>query len=270
MLYHMAAGMARAIQYSTLIDLIQERMAPEKVVKSSGYINRPIVKRDEVTPIEPSLVNHPMMEHSALWLATFVDASINPFTNVQKLSFKGLYGPDYHKLEISIDDAERTKNKVDNANIDVFYWRLLDQFWAVKGGINYTNRPAKTPYWQPGLGIEGLMPYYIDTDIKAYLYSGSIKLDIELSRDTQITNNFFIRLGVNGIFASKTLPNAEIGSGLNQIKYIIRPYYRIMPGLNIFTEFEREQSYGRLKNIKVNNGESAAQNTVTFGIAMLF
>ena len=113
------------------------------------------------------------------------------------------------------------KGKVENADIDIFYWHLINQFWAIKGGVNYVYRPAKTPYWQPGIGIEGLMPYFIDTDVRGYYYSGSAKLDVELSRDTQITNNFFIRAGIRSILASKTVPQAEIGSGLNQMQHYV-------------------------------------------------
>ncbi len=38
----------------------------------------------------------------------------------------------------------------------------------------------------------------------------AIKLDLGLSRDTQITNNFFIRVGVRSILASKTVIQDEI------------------------------------------------------------
>ena len=71
---------------------------------------------------------------------------------------------------------------------------------------------------------------------------------MELSRDTQITNNFFIRTGIRSILATKTVIQNEIGSGLNQMRFIVRPYYRLMPGLNLFTEFEHDQDYGAFKN----------------------
>ncbi|CAM2891188.1 hypothetical protein LEAN103870_07235 [Legionella anisa] len=127
-----------------------------------------------------------------------------------------------------------------------------------------------TPYWQPGLGIEGLMPYYIDTDVRTYYYRSSVKLDVELSRDTQITNNFLIRVGARSILASKTVTKAEIGSGLNQMRYIVRPYYRLMPGLNAFIEYEHEQDYGTFKAIQSSAGDPTTVNTVTFGLVALF
>ncbi len=83
--------------------------------------------------------------------------------NRQTLTYYGLYGPDFNKLQLFINDAEMEKGEVSNADMDIFYWRLISQFRAVKGGVNYFYRPSQTPYRQPGIGIEGLFPYFIDT-----------------------------------------------------------------------------------------------------------
>jgi CopA family copper-resistance protein len=270
LLYHMMTGMSRVFQYSTLIEITHGEAKPQHFVKQTSYYNRPIVRIDEVRPIDTSLVRHPMAHHMGLYLANFLEVGEDPFHNAQRLTFKGLYGRDYNKLELFANDAEVYKGKVQNADLDIFYWHLLSQFWAIKGGTNYFYQPAKSPYWQLGIGIEGLMPYFIDTNIRGYAHSGSAKLDAELSRDSQMTNNFFIRAEIRGILASKTVTQAQIGSGLNQMRYIVRPYYRIMPGLNIFAEYEYERDYGSFRNIQVNNGESATQNTLTFGLSMVF
>jgi len=266
MIYHMASGMSRIYQYSTLIDIINNKIAPQHTVKYTQFFNRPIVRVDEIRPIDLTLVDHPMGHHAGIWLSTFLDIGADPFHNTQRLSYKGLYGSDYNKLELFSNDAEIKKGKVDNADLDIFYWHLISQFWSIKGGANYFYRPAMKPYWQPGFGLEGLMPYFIDTDVRGYYHRGSAKLDIELSRDTQITNNFLIRLGIRGIVATKTVMQDSIGSGLNQMRYIVRPYYRLMPGFNIFAEYENQQNYGQYKNFIKNSGE----NTMTLGFTVMF
>ena len=270
MLYHMFGGMSRVFQYSTLLEITQGKSQPQDTIKQTPYTNRPIVRVDEVRPIDTALVKHPMAHPMGLYFANFLDVGADPFHNVQKLNFKGLYGSDYNKLQLFINDAEMKKGTVENADLDVFYWHLLDQFWAIKAGVNYFYRPANTPYWQPGIGIEGLMPYYIDVDLRGYYYSGSAKFDLELSRDSQMTNNFFIRVGVRSILATKTVSKAQLGSGLNQMRYILRPYYRIIPGLNLFAEYEYERNYGSFRNMQSIAGEPKVQNTITFGIGLVF
>lgn len=121
-LYHMLSGMSRVFQYKTIVEVEEGKLKPQNQIKEATYINRPIVRVDEVRPLDHSLIHHPVGHH--------------------------------------------------------------------KGGVNYFYRPAKKPYWQPGIGIEGLMPYFIDTNVRLYFHRGSLKLDTILSRDTQLTNNF--------------------------------------------------------------------------------
>lgn len=270
LLYHMVAGMSRVFQYSTLIDIVSGQAKPQDIVENTAYDNRPIIRVDEARPINIHLIKHHMAHPPGLWLSTYLDAGVDPYHHVERLTYKGLYGSDYNKLELFTNDAEVRHGKVDDADIDIFYWHLISQFWAIKGGANYTYRPADTPYWQPGIGIEGLMPYFIDTNVRGYYRNGSIKLDLELSRDTQITNNFLIRAGIRGIASTKTVTRASIGSGMNQLRYMIRPYYRVMPGLNVFVEYEHEKDYGEFSSIQRSSGDPTVQNTLTLGLTVLF
>ncbi|MGD9591480.1 MAG: copper resistance protein B, partial [Candidatus Berkiella sp.] len=137
-------------------------------------------------------------------------------------------------------------------------------------GVNYFYRPSDSPYLQPGIGIEGMMPYFIETDLRAYFHEGSFKADLEFMRDTQITNNFFIKTAIRGILATQSVLEDEIGSGLNQMRYMIAPFYRVAPGLNFVVEYEYERSHGVLKRYLQNQAESTIQNTVTFGLEAIF
>lgn len=268
-LYHMMTGMSRVFQYTTIINVANGTTKPEAIIEQQPYLNRPIIREDITRPLDKSLVEHPMAHHSGLYFANFLDIGVDPFHNVQKLNFKGLYGGDYNKLQLFINDASMKKGNIEDADLDVFYCRLMSEFWAFKAGVNYFYRPGG-PYWQPGVGIEGLMPYFIDTNVRAYYHRDSFKLDAEFFRDSQISRNFLIRTGIRGILATKTIVKNEVGSGLNQIRVIIRPYYRIAPGVSLFMEFEHEQDYGTLKKIRRNLGKSTIEDTLTFGIAVLF
>lgn len=268
LLYHMMTGMARVFQYSTLLEITQGEARAQNYSKQTAYLNRPIVRVDRLKPIDTAQVAHPMAHSMGLHYATLLEIGEDALHNVQKVNFKGLYGSDYNKLELFSNDSEMKEGKVENADLDIFYWHLLDQFWSIKGGVNFVYRPAKTPYWQPGIGIEGLMPYFIETNIRGYYHNGSAKLDVELSRDTQISNNFFVRTEIRSILASKTVSRDEVGRGLNQMRFIISPYYRLIPGMNVFAEYEHEQDYGLFKRIQSRRGESTNQNTLTFGLAV--
>jgi FtsP/CotA-like multicopper oxidase with cupredoxin domain len=228
LLYHMMSGMSRVFQYSSME-------------------NHP---------------HHPMAHPSHLHQATFIDLGEDVLNNIQKANLKFYGGGDYNKLELYSEDAEIEKGVIKNADIDIFAWHLISEFWAVKGGMNYFYRPALQGYWQPGVGIEGLMPYFINTDLRIYYHDGSTKFDLQLSRDSQMTNKFFIRTGIRSIFATKTVLQDGVGSGLNQMRYIVRPYYQFKPYLAFYTEYEHQSNYGAVSYF-------GSENTVTAGVAML-
>ena len=208
--------------------------------------------------------------HPAKWYnGNMLDIGIDPIDQFYKMNFVMMSGYDYNKLQLNMKDAEASHGSIENADMDAFYWHLISEFWAVKGGINYFYRPAHSPYWQPGVGIEGLMPYFISTDARLYGRAGSLKLDLDLSRDTQLGDQFFLRTGIRTIAATKTVATDQIGAGLNQIQFILRPYYRLRPGLSIFVEYEHQQYYG-VTNGLISEDDAASSNTVVAGLSMTF
>ena len=270
LMYHMMGGMSRVFQYQTLINIVNGTAEPERLIEKTPYHNRPIVRVDEDKPLIPALVHHPMGHPTHFYTSNFFDVGNDFWNNTQEITFKGMYGGDYNKLKLYTENAQIEKGKVVDADIDIFYWRLISQFWAVEGGANYTYRPARKPYLQPGVGIVGLMPYFIDTEFRVYEHDGSIKFDPELSRDTQITNNFFIRISIESILATKTISSAAIGSGLNEMQYTVRPFYRIRPGVNVYVQYQYTKDYGALRQYDQQQNESSNQNLYTLGLTLLF
>ncbi len=54
------------------------------------------------------------------------------------------------------------------------------------------------------------------------------------------------------------------------MRYIVRPYYRLMPGLSAFTDLNMNKNNGALKNIRRNLRNSTSERTITFGLSLLF
>ncbi|MCD8499765.1 MAG: copper resistance protein B [Gammaproteobacteria bacterium] len=262
MRFHMMSGMARLFRYSDF-DENKTPSSQNSIMSSQHEMMTMPPQASASTTAIPS--SHPVH----LYQASYIEMDADPFDNTQEATLKSLIGYDYNKLELYSEEAEINKGVVEDANVDIFYWHLVSAFWAVKGGANYTYRPGETPYWHPGIGIEGLMPYFIDTDIRVYEHDGSLKLIAELSRDTQITNQFFIRAGIQANAATKTVNEDEIGNGINQMQYILRPYYKLSPSVTLFTELNYTQDYGQQINIDNNNDQSTHSTLLLFGISVL-
>lgn len=199
-----------------------------------------------------------------------LDLSIDPLDNSYEGTLNVLMGTDFHKLQLRSKDIDFEDGRLTHANVDIFYWRMINQFWAIEGGINYVYRPSSSPYLQPGVGLEGLMPYFIEADLRAYLHKGNAKFDIELSRNTQFTHKFFLKLSIDSILATKTNVMDEIGSGLNSLKWSIQPLYQVGPHLAWYIQYQRTNYYGRLRNIIASEGRPTFENTYSVGVSLLF
>ncbi len=270
LLYHMSAGMAQVVQYSDLPAVTCGQQSPTDIVKNSEYVNRPIVQVDKLRDIPKGIVNHPEGHMQHFWLSNNIDISFDPINNVQELDFTGMYGYDYNKLQLFVNDAELEHGKVSYADMDIFYWHLINQFWAVKGGLNYFYRPAEKPYWQPGIGIEGIMPYFIEPNLRAYYRNGSAKFDLQFERNTQITDRWIIQLGIRSILATKTIERMQVGVGLNEMRYYIGPIYTINPWLSMFMQYEYQHNYGAFKRLQYAQDETSVSNTLSFGLSFMF
>jgi len=261
-LYHMMSGMATELQYANTTYTTQPRYAVS--MSGMGYMSGTNCSTNNQSYV-PALP----VGQASIYNSNDLELSAG-YKNYYEGSLNTLIGYDYDKLQLNAQDVEYQYGTLQNANLDIFYWHLLSEFWAIKGGVNYEESPTNTPYAQPGIGIAGTMPYFIDTDVRAYYHSGSFKWDIDLSRDTQITNNFFIRLGVSGDLATKTVIQDQVGSGLEQLQLIVRPYYRLRPGVNLFAEYDHDMNFGAFRTFQANNGAPGVDNTVTGGIELLF
>ncbi len=261
-LYHMMTGMATEFIYPNTPTISQ----PQYSFSGMSYMHN---MQDMNNSMDQNYIPALPVEQGRIYVSNFLDVNGN-FGNFYQATFNALMGTDDDKLNLYTNEAEMRNDVVQNADMDIFYWHAISEFWAIKGGVNYVYRPADTPYLQPGVGIEGLMPYFIDTNIRAYAHDGSAKLDAEFTRDTQISNNFFIRAGIRSIMASKTVAEDQIGSGVNEMEYTLRPYYRVMPGLDIYAQYQHTNFYGPEREIMQGLNQSGYDNTYTVGFSVLF
>ena len=270
-LFHMMAGMALVVEYpqhstESITSVASAKF--EKHMPLESNLNSAAGSNNFVDTTAMHMTAHPV----SIFANTSLDfaAAVNqPNTYIGEL--KSVIGYDYNKLQFNVSDFDVDNGNIVNGNADFFYQHLISQFWWVKGGANYVYQPTlSTPYWQPGIGIEGLMPFFINTDLRAYYYQGALKFDLDLYRDTQITNNWFIRADARGLIATQSVPLAAINSGFNQIELSLRPYYRLSGNWSVYGQYTYSQSYGYAAQGVTQNGGDSTESLFLIGFSMLY
>lgn len=262
-LYHMASGMSRVIRYSNFMSDYEQN-------KEKVHINHSDEISSEHHSDSSSFIKNPVGHPAHIFHSFYADIGYDPFHNVQKGDFMYRGGWDRQKIQLAMEDAEIQKGTLEKADLDVFYWHLISEFWALKGGLNILFKPGHQTYCQPGIGIEGTAPFFIDTDIRLYLHQSLLKADIDLKRDTLIAHNFYLRTGVRAIIATKTKIRNQIGSGVNYLEYTILPFIAIAPGWDIYAGVDLTQYYGKTKKIRRHQRLSSHETVAKIGFAWTY
>ena len=188
--------------------------------------------------------------------------------NVDQITATTMVGGDYNKLQIYTNQAQWTRGALTDADVDIFAWHMLNDFWAIKGGVNYSYKPAA--YWQPGLGLEGTMPFFIETNIRSYWHDGSGQIDAIFSRNISLAGNWTLLTSVEAIAATQSLDYAQIGWGFNSIQYSIGPSYQFLSGLALQLQYQYTRNYGDTASILKANGQGPTSSLLTFGLEAVF
>jgi len=241
-LYHMKAGMANILRYPAPITMGVGTAKPYYLPGPAG----PEIHASTELSLQ-----------GAFW------------SNDYQAELNSLIGTNKNKLQLFSNDLEVQDGKIEKANLDIFYYRVINNYWAIKGGANVVTNPASRTYVQPGVGIEGLLPFFIQLNFRSYYHDGNGRFDLDLARDTMITRKFFLRVEARGITNTKTVAKDELGSGFSETEVDVQPTYIINPWLSVYLQYENDTYYGNTRQLRLDNGEDGGDNLVSLGVNLL-
>ena len=181
--------------------------------------------------------------------------------------FRYLGGPDYHKLLIQTE-PEVEGGYLEELDIDIFYARPFGRYGLWKTGINYRYRPDVDT--RLGMGIEYLLPYFIETNTTFYQASDHSELDIEIEREFNLTSKWSLELALESRWSSKTIERQELGNSWNYIERKASVHYRHNSNLHLFMEYKIEQLWGNLKENTREESLNTKNEGIYLGITTLF
>jgi FtsP/CotA-like multicopper oxidase with cupredoxin domain len=270
-LYHMKAGMARVLHYDTSDDVGSDtsiKGSAVPTVTGADAMTDTEMKQNELPATTGSDVMTKTAHPAGTVLTNDWQYGHDFARNVDQITATTLYGGDYNKLQLYTNQAQITRGTVTDADVDMFAWHVLNDFWAIKGGINYSYRPAA--YWQPGAGLEGTLPFFIATNIRSYWHDGSGEIDVDLSRNIPLIGNWSLYTEIEAIAATQSLDYAQIGQGFNNIQYTIGPSYQLFSSLALQLQYQYTRNYGDTASILKANSQGPTSSLLTLGLEAVF
>ena len=180
------------------------------------------------------------------------------------------YGVDERRLSLRSEGSIQTQDEKEIDSLtSLSYWKPLSIFWNGEAGVAYDTKNDK-----PALmaGIVGTMPYFIETDARAYLYSdGQVRLDLGAEYEWRLSQRWVVipELGLTAF--SKEDSDNHITKGFNELDAEVRLTYEILSRqLAPYVGVSYETALGSARGQRRQENESVDSSSLTAGVKFWF
>ena len=188
--------------------------------------------------------------------------------------FEGLYriGTDYTRLYVKGEGEGLISEGVGEAEAQALYSRLITSYFEAQAGVR-----VDTEFGDGGLrarphlvvGLEGLAPYFFEVEPALFLSdAGDLSARFVGSYDLLLTQRLVAqpRLEVNA--ALQEVADWGVGSGLNDTELGLRLRYEVRREIAPYVGVNWTQRYGAAADFARDEGGSASEANVVFGIRL--
>lgn len=183
--------------------------------------------------------------------------------------FDGMFkfGSDYNKFIIE-GETEHSQGKFEDSEVKFLYSRYLNKFWRAHVGGKHTFKPKENFLV---LGVEGLMPYYIETSVDALINEdGHLGFELEVGYDLQLTQNIVVELYSQADIYTYSDEASEASSGLSYFKYGTQVRYEFNREFAVYLDYYNSHYFGDAKDYRIEEGVDTSPSVISFGFKLNF
>jgi len=182
----------------------------------------------------------------------------------QNLNLEAWYGGDYNKLWLKAE-GERRGGRLDAFRTEALWDHAVATFWSTQLGLRHDNGGGGRSRSWLAFGVQGLAPYWFETEATAYVGSGgTLAARVELRYELLLTQKWILQPKLEANFYSKNDPQRGIGSGLSDMELGVRLRYEVTRqfapyvGVTWSRKFGNTASYARQADERVKNTQLVA------------
>jgi copper resistance protein B len=181
----------------------------------------------------------------------------------------GWYGGDVNRLWIRAEGEQATEHRAGDAEVELFYGRLVSPFWDALVGVRVDRR------WGGGtatrahlaLGLEGLAPHWFELEPTVYLsHEGDVSARLEAEYDLLVTQRLVLQPRLETGVAIQDVPEFGVGSGLTDLELGARLRYEVRPELAPYLGVVWHRRLGNTADLARAAGERASEVSLVAGL----
>lgn len=182
------------------------------------------------------------------------------------------FGDDRNRLVLR-SEGERQAQGTESAEIWALGSHNISTFWDVQAGLRTDTAATSEQY--AVLGIEGLAPYFFDSELHAFIRrDGAVSLRAHQSVDIQLTQRFILQPRVELNAGLRREPDDgqtdRQGRGLRNSEVGLRLRHELNREFVPYVEWVRERQHGDTADWRRAAGESTGSSHWRIGLMLRF
>ena len=250
---------------------IKKRAAGSAVAMLVCTVLTSFAGAQEVSPVEDSptrsFVLIDQLEHT-----TTRYTGGNGSEDALRFNTSGWIGGDYNRLWIYTEGTKPYKGKLEDADIQVLYGRLVAPFWDLQAGIRYFKPLSSGPSRNYAVvGVQGLAPYRFGVQAAAFVSErGDVSARAEIEYELLLTQRWILQPRFATNFALKAVRDQDVGRGLNEVEFGLRLRYEIKREFAPYVGVFWQKRYGGTAQFARERGEDTSGGSLVAGVRVWF
>lgn len=183
---------------------------------------------------------------------------------------QGWIGEDYNKLWIKTEGEKVFGGRLEEAEVQVLYSRLIHPFWDIQVGGRYDARPQP----QRGfgvIGLQGLAPYFFEVDAAGFVsHEGDVSARLKAEYELLLTQKLILQPSAEFNLAAQQVEKLGIGSGLTDVELGLRLRYEFVREFAPYVGVSWERKIGKTADFARDEGEDVDALSLVTGVRFWF
>lgn len=183
---------------------------------------------------------------------------------------QGWAGTDTNKGWLKSEGEKLVDGKVEDAEVQLLYSRMIAPFWDVQVGGRYDVRPDPSRGFAV-FGVQGLAPYFFEVDTAGFVSEdGDVSVRLEVEYEFLLTQRLILQPSTEFNFAVQEVERLGVGRGLNDVELGLRLRYEIVREFAPYIGVSWERKVGRTADFARREGEDIDSLALVAGVRFRF
>lgn len=247
---------------------VQEGSAPDDARDPHAYSDGYSLTEDPYT--QPGSRQLKLADEHTFWSVLANRLEYNQGSDSVVFDLRGWYGATYNRFVVKTE-GNITVDRLEESQTDLLWSRAFSTYFDTQLGIRLDQYGRGRNRQWLAIGVQGLVPYWFDLDITAYLgKNGRTALAVEAKYELLLTQKLILQPRMELNLYGKDDPNNAIGSGLSDLSIGLRLRYEFNRQFAPYVGVEWSDTYGDTANYRQTSRKDISDTRFVVGLRFWF